>query len=182
MTSEQNGSAGSRNPYVAVYAQRLEVQGAEHPSTMATLLNVLGHGLSRSAGQDAAERERPAPGDLPAGTGPEGVRLAGDHVDLLVTALERAVALQETETANHGPDHPRAMLATCLLAHALAAADQLDGQLEAAQVLIDDAHDGLVELAAGPPGAVDPDSVRIAEALHQWIQGLGEGSGDEPGE
>ncbi|MFC9031391.1 hypothetical protein [Streptomyces arboris] len=178
MTTEQNGVEGSGNPFVAVYAQRLDVQGAGHPGTLATLLNVLGHGLSRSAGEDATAANRPEPSELPSETGPEGVRLEGDHVGLLAEALERAVALQAEETSSHGPDHPRALLATCLLAHALAAADQLDGQLEAAQVLIDDAHDGLVELAVSP-GAVDPDALRIAEALHRWIHGRIEDGDDE---
>ncbi|MFJ9566886.1 hypothetical protein ACIRQQ_43485 [Streptomyces fuscichromogenes] len=181
MTSGQDGVAGSGNPYVAVYAHRLAVQGAGHPGTVATLLNVLGHGLSHSVGQDATAPNPPVPSELPPGAGPEGVRLEGDHVDLLAETLERAVELQGEETASYGPDHPRALLATCLLAHALAAADQLDGQLEAAQVLIDDAHDGLVELAMSP-GAVAPDAVRIAEALHQWIHGRIEDGDDESDE
>ncbi|MBK3644589.1 hypothetical protein [Streptomyces sp. MBT33] len=181
MTSQQDSVAGSRNPYVALYAQRIDVQGAGHPDTAATLLNLLRHGLSHSVGQDATAANRPLPSNLPPGTGPDGVRLDEDHVDLLAEALERAVALQEEETTSHGPDHPRALLATCLLAHALAAADQLDGQLEAAQVLIDDAHDGLVELAMSP-GAVDPDAVRISEALHGWIHGRIEDGDDESDE
>jgi hypothetical protein len=180
MTSARDGLTGENNPYLAVYAQRLAVQGPGHPDSVTTLLNLLKHGQSQVDGRDATAPNPSVPSDLPPGTAPEGVRLEGDHVDLLVEAIDRALAHQQDEEGRHGPDHPRTLLSTCLLAHALAAAGQLGGQLETAQVLIDDAHDGLVE-GAMSPGAVAPDAVRIAEALHQWIHRRIE-DGDEPDE
>lgn len=147
-------------------AQRLQVQGPDHPEAIRALTIILRTGLSADeSSQDGEFLASPVPVDeLPQDVDPDSIRLEGDHAERLAEALSLAVELQERETQAFGPDHPRALMSTVLLAHALAAADQMDGQLEAARVLVEDARDGLLEIEEA--NATDR---AIAETVHHWV-------------
>jgi len=144
--------------------RRLEGQGPHHPSTMTTLHNLM-HGdvrsVSRAAGVAAA---------LPDDMTEAGVRLDGDHVDRQVDLVQDAVALQEHRCTEFGPDDPRTMVATSYLAYALGFADHIDGQMESAAVLAQDAHEGLADAADEHHPDVGPHDVRIAELIRSWIE------------
>ncbi|MEV0663676.1 hypothetical protein ACIBI3_20860 [Actinomadura luteofluorescens] len=153
-----------------IYAQRLRVQGPGHIRTIGTLWNLVQARRKESA--DAGESDRaafPAPIDLPEEIDTDSIRLDGDHAEKLAGLLTLTVDLQELETSRHGPDDPRALLATCFLAHALALADQFDGQLETAVPLAEESWEGLLELADRGPGTLGPKDLEVAEALRRWI-------------
>jgi hypothetical protein len=166
-------SLEARHTFHAAYADRLRVQGPDHPEAAHTLLRLLAADLQDSVDYARPDQETsPSPSELPDGLGPENVRLDGDHAELFGEVVPLAVRLQDRETVAFGPDHPRAMRATVLLAHALAAADQLDGQLEHARILVEDAREGLADWAARAPHEVEPADLEIAETVHHWILGL----------
>ncbi|MCX4825048.1 hypothetical protein OG883_35355 [Streptomyces sp. NBC_01142] len=167
------------NPYLGVYAQRLTAQGPGHLDTVLTLRNLLIPGPGRQT-ESTESTENTAPtveaassrSDLPPGSGPQDVRLEGDHTDLLADVVQLALEFHRRTTVEVGPDHPRAMLATCLTAHALAAADQLDGeegQMEVARVLLEDSLEGFADLAESAPGTIGDGEVLVAETLHSWV-------------
>lgn len=147
-------------------AQRLQVQGPDHPEVIRALTIILRAGLSADESrQDAEFLAGPVPVDeLPEGVDPDSIRLEGDHTERLADAVSMAVELQERETQAFGPDHPRALMSTVLLAHALAAANQMDGQIETTRALVEDARDGLLETEG-----VNATDRAIAETVHHWV-------------
>lgn len=154
-----------------IYVERLKAQSPAHLDTLHTLFRVLQNGL-RDGGHGAASQE--ATGEEPDFPGDLDPRLEGDHAELLADLVTTAVELEGQESA-HGEDDPRALRAKVLLAHALAAADQLDGQIEAARVIVEDSRDGLEEVAARQPDVVDQADLDVARIVHHWIlEQLGE--------
>lgn len=148
------------------FTQRLQVQGPDHPEAVRALTVILRAGL-RADDADPATDFLVGPvlaEELPEDVAPDSIRLEGEHTEQLADAVTMAVELQERETQVFGPDHPRALIATVLLAHALAAADQLDGQLETARVLVEDARDGLSEV-----DGANPTDRTIAKLVHHWV-------------
>jgi hypothetical protein len=107
--------------------------------------------------------------DLPDGVSPDDIHLEGDHTDLLADLVVLAVTLQERETAAYGPDDPRALLATILLARAMAAADQLPLEVNDVLEMVEVSRDGLEEHAARSPGSVAPVALEIARITHHWV-------------
>ncbi|WP_103352493.1 hypothetical protein [Amycolatopsis sp. CA-128772] len=147
--------------FVLLWLRRLESQGPGHPDTMATLAN-----LVRGAGAGTTAL---SPAELPDGVTQAGVRLDGDQVDREVDLIQKAIALQDSRVAAFGPDDPRTMTATSYLAYALAFADHIDSQLEAAAVLAQDAYEGLDDAAAENDPRVGRHDVRIAELIREWV-------------
>ena len=150
------------------FAQRLQTQGPDHPDAVRALGVLLRTGLHAASADDGDYLAGPAPADeLPDGVKPGSIRLDGEHTDLLADTLAMAVELQERQTEAFGPDDPRALMSTVLLAHALAAADQMDGQIETARVLVEDAREGLAE-----ESGVSSTDMTIAMAVHHWVLDL----------
>lgn len=148
----------------AVFLLRIRAQGPDHPDTATTLRNVMHDDVRRSgraAGISAA---------LPEGVTAEGIRLDGDHVDLQVDLIQDAISLQQQRTDDLGPDDPRTMIATSYLAFALAFADHVDGQLESAAVLAQDAYEGISDAALENDPRVGPHYMPVAELVHEWIE------------
>jgi TIR domain/Tetratricopeptide repeat len=170
----ENVATARRLSYGPVYAERLRVQGPVHPDTLETLGRLLRAGLRAGT---------PRPGGLAATRiedpdwEPVGeIRLDGEHAGELAELVALAVEFEQHEAA-HGPDDPRALRAKILLAHALGAADQLDGQIDVALAIVTDSRDGLEEAAARRPHTVEPYDLPNAEAIHHWILGL---TGQDP--
>lgn len=137
-----------------------------HPSTRITLSNLLyAERVGRSAAPDGSPplSSFAVAADLPVDVTPAGVRLDGEHAAQEADLLAAAVDLHERRAAAFGPDDPRTMVACAYLAYSMALADQMDGQLDAAAVLADDAADGLAETHPGSPHA------RTAELIRTWI-------------
>lgn len=156
--------------------RRLQGQGPHHPDTMTTLHNLMHgdvKGISRTVG---------APTDLPVGVTEDSVRLDGDHVDRQIDLVQDALTLQELRVAEFGPDDPRTMVATSCLAYALAFADHIDGQVEAAAVLAQDAHEGLADAADEKHPHVGRHDVQIAEVIRGWIEDRLDQFGDRSGD
>jgi hypothetical protein len=80
----------------------------------------------------------------------------------------------EDQEEVHGPDDPRALRAKIVLTHALAAADQFDGQIEDALAIVIDSREGLEEAAARAPETIEPYDLPIAVTIQQWIRTLDE--------
>jgi hypothetical protein len=163
LDAEENVLTARRQSHWPTYVERLKVQGPAHLDTLQTLSRLLTTSLreeQRTTGEATGEE----PG-LPDELDP---RLEGDHAELLADLVVAAVALEDQESA-HGPDDPRALRAKVLLAHAMAAADQLDGQIEIAQVIVVDSRDGLEEAAARRPDDVDQADLEVARIVHHWI-------------
>ena len=77
-----------------------------------------------------------------------------ERADLFAEIVALAAEFEDHE-ATHGPDDPHALRAKILLGHALAAADQIDGQLEAALAIVSDSRNGwLGRLYGGPMAPV----------------------------
>ena len=151
------------------FAQRIQVQGPDHPEAVRALTVLLRAGLrARDLDRAGDYLASTVPVDeLPDGVDPGSIRMDGEHAELLAEAVTMAVELQERETRAFGPDDLRALMSTVLLAHALAAADQLDGQIQTARVLVEDARDGLAEADGG-----NPTDLAIAQAVHHWVLDL----------
>lgn len=163
--AEENIATARGSSYWPIYANRLRVQGPAHPDTLETLRRLLKASLAVEApGITVAS----TPDVEPAGTSVDGVQLDDEHADVLAEILRLAVEYQEQE-APHGPADPRALRAKILLSHAMAAADQYEGQLDVALIIATDSRDGLEEAAARTPGAVEPYDLAIAESIHHWI-------------
>ncbi|WP_067465378.1 hypothetical protein [Nocardia amamiensis] len=141
--------------------RRLENQGPDHRDTMGTLANLM---RGRLRGGTAADSEL---ADLPETVTANGVRLAGDGVDDEIDLIEAAMALHGHRAEAFGDEDPRTLVARSYLAYALAFADHLDGQLEAAAELAQDAYEGLAD--AAETGDVGPHDVQVANLIHQWI-------------
>ncbi|MFJ8934389.1 tetratricopeptide repeat protein [Streptomyces sp. NPDC102365] len=156
----------------ALYADRLRVQGPDHPATVTTLWALTRAGLTDlpvPKGEDGTVGE---PSDLPDGVDPDDVHLEGDHDELLSDLLVDAVDLQERQVARHGPDAPETVRATLSLAHAMAAANQYEGQRDYALVLAQDAREGIDDLAVRSPEIVGARDQEVARTLHHWILDL----------
>ncbi|WP_410667628.1 tetratricopeptide repeat protein [Amycolatopsis sp. cmx-4-68] len=166
--AEENLATARRSSYWPIYADRLRVQGPLHPDTLNTLDRLLRAGVDGGSPTQVSEV---VSSDEPVAVPVETARLDGEHAEQLADLVELAVAFEDQE-ATHGPEHPRALRAKVLLTHALAAADQYDGQIEDALVVAEDSRDGLEEAAARTPGAVEPHDLVIAEAIHHWILSL----------
>ncbi|TDW18945.1 tetratricopeptide repeat protein [Kribbella kalugense] len=164
-----------------LFLRRLVAQGPAHPSTMTTMLNLLRTELARLA---PAQID---PGDAPASAIAEGdlslgeVRLDRDHVDLEIELTNAAVDLQAACVAAYGSDDSRTMAATAYLAYCQAVADHLDGNVDVAAVLADDAYGGLADCRDDaldsedcPPEelAVLEREVEIAQRVRNWINQL----------
>ncbi|MFJ8629997.1 hypothetical protein [Streptomyces sp. NPDC093568] len=161
--------------HYGLYADRLRVQGPGHLATVTTLMALLQGGLADLPAPQAADRSVGEPSDLPEGVGPDDVYLEGDHDELLAELLVAAVEFQERQVERHGPDAPETLRATLGLAHAMAAANQYEGQRGDALVLAQDARDGIDDWAVRSPDAVDARDQEVARTLHHWIlDGLGE--------
>ncbi|WKU04961.1 tetratricopeptide repeat protein [Micromonospora sp. HUAS LYJ1] len=139
-----------------------------HPSTRITMANLL-----RGEPELRVVRSTVHPPALsPTGMTPYQVRLDGDHVDAELALQQAAMACQQYRVDALGCDDPRTMVATAYLAYAMALADHLDGQVETAAVLAEDASEGLAEAA----DTADPRDVEAARLIHEWIGGLLAGS------
>jgi len=171
----ENIAVARRQSYGPVYAERLRVQGPVHPDTLQTLRRMLQANLRDQAVQnDALAATRIVETvDDPV----DDVRLDGEQADLLAEIVALAAEFEQHQEASHDPDDPRALRAKVLLAHALAAADQLDGQLDAALAIVADSRDGLEEAAAQHPHTIEPYDLTNAETIHHWILGL---KGEDP--
>ncbi|MBP2327223.1 tetratricopeptide (TPR) repeat protein [Kibdelosporangium banguiense] len=169
LDAEENARVAREQTHWPVYADRLRVQGPDHPDTLRTLWRLVrGNGA-----QGGGEQGEPVPIEVDLGE----VRLDGDQADLLSEIIVMAVEWQDAQVARYGPDDPHALRASMVLAHALAAADQYDGQIEDALTIIQESRDGLAEAAARTPDTVEPYDLEIAEILHHWMVRL---AGQEP--
>ncbi|MDQ7808411.1 hypothetical protein Q5425_32150 [Amycolatopsis sp. A133] len=146
-----------------LFLLRLRGQGPEHPRTRATLQNLIVGKRTRAADIGATEAE------LPEGIDPDGVRLDGDHVDAEIHLQQLAMHLQQHRVDKLGGDDPRTMIATAYLAYALALGDHLDGQVESAAVLAEDAHDGLADAADEHAEHLGDHDLETAAFIHEWI-------------
>ncbi|WP_433726513.1 hypothetical protein ACQP0C_33390 [Nocardia sp. CA-129566] len=147
--------------FESLLLRRLRHQGPDHPDTKRTVTNLI---RGRSRGITAADRES---ADLPETTGVDGVRLDGDGVDDEIELIEAAMALHAQRADAYGDEDPRTLVGRGYLAYALAFADHLDGQLEAAAALAQDAYEGLAD--AAETGDAGPHDVRIANLIYEWI-------------
>lgn len=164
--AEENLATTRGSSYWPTYADRLRIQGPVHPDTLSTLERLLRRVLSTGARTSAdldglLTRE-------PVAVGVDNVRLDGEHAEKLADIVSLAVRFEDQE-AVHGPDDPRALRAKIVLTHALAAADQYDGQIEGALAIVIDSRDGIEEAAARTPDVVEPYDLPIAQMIHHWI-------------
>jgi hypothetical protein len=170
--AEENLATAQGSPYWPIYAARLRIQGPVHPDTLRTLERLLHTGLATDDGPSPTSE---APILEPVAGTVENIRLDGEHAERLADIVVQAVRFEDQEAA-HGPDDPRALRAKIVLTHALAAADQYDGQVEDALAIVIDSRDGLEEATARRPHTVEPYDLSIAETIHHWILTL---SGDD---
>ncbi|MGK3201420.1 tetratricopeptide repeat protein [Amycolatopsis sp. MEPSY49] len=170
--AEENLATALGTSYWPLYAKRLRVQGPLHPDVLNTLERLLRANLDGDGGREAFDPVHEEPAPVPV----RNVRLDGEHAEWLADIVALAVRF-EGQAAAHGPADPLALRAKIVLAHALAAADQYDGQIEIALTIAEDSRDGLEEAASRIPDGVGPDDLRIAEMIHHWILAL---QGEEP--
>jgi hypothetical protein len=167
--------------FQALFLLRMGRQGPEHPSTMATMLNLLKTELgAETATRETATRE-PAgriPAELPDESLSGEVRLDGDHVELELQLSEYSIDLQDRRVSAYGSEATETMAATCYLAYCLAVADHIDGQSGTALLLVQDSYDGLadalddlLESDAPPPEQVANlrQEVEIADQVRAWV-------------
>ncbi|KIF67135.1 hypothetical protein HY68_36110 [Streptomyces sp. AcH 505] len=155
--------------HYALYADRLRVQGPVHLATVTTLRALLHAELADSPAPQGSDGTVGLPRELPDGITPEGVHLDDDHAELLSELLVAAVEFQERQVARYGPDAPESARATLSLAHAMAAANQYEGQRDDALHLVRDAREGIDDWAARSPGTVTARDQEVARTLHHWI-------------
>ena len=167
--AEENLATAQRSSYWPIYAERLRVQGPVHPDTLSTLERLL-HASLATDDHASPSSDVPTTQDPLAST-VENIRLDGEHAERLADIITQAVRFEDQEAA-YGPDDPRALRAKIVLTHALAAADQYDGQIEDALAIVIDSRDGLEEAAARSPQTVEPYDLPIAEVIHHWILAL----------
>lgn len=164
--AEENVATAQGSSYWPIYAERLRIQGPVHPDTLSTLERLLHASLATdghaSPSTEAFATQEPVIGTV------ENIRLDGEHAERLADIVALAAQFEDQEAA-YGPDDPRSFRAKIVLTHALAAADQYDGQLENALVIVIDSRDGLEEAAARSPQTVEPYDLPIAETIHHWI-------------
>ncbi|MDQ0779349.1 hypothetical protein QF026_007815 [Streptomyces aurantiacus] len=158
--------------HYALYADRLRVQGPDRLATVTTLWALLHGGLTDLPAPEGAGAAVGEPSDLPDGVAPEDVHLEGDHDELLAELLVAAVDFQGRQVARYGPDAPETLRATLGLAHAMAAADQYEGQRDDALVLAQDAREGLDDWAVRSPETIGARDQEVARILHHWILDL----------
>lgn len=163
--AEENLATARRSSYWAIYAARLRVQGPVHPDTLSTLERLLHASL---ATDDRTPTTSETPTLEPVASTVENIHLDGEHAERLADIVMQAVRFEDQEVA-YGPDDPRALRAKIVLTHALAAADQYDGQVEDALAIVIDSRDGLEEATARSPQTVEPYDLPIAETIHHWI-------------
>lgn len=150
------------------YVERLNALGPTHLDTLQALSRLLNSSLRNQRRGVVAQPVTGTELDLLDDFSP---RLEGDHAELLASLVTRAVRLEDQESA-FGPDDTRALRAKVLLAHVLAAADQLDGQVDVARVIAEDSRGGLVETAARWPERVEQADLDVAEIVCKWLVGL----------
>ncbi|MFH8468149.1 hypothetical protein [Streptomyces sp. NPDC017991] len=158
--------------HYALYADRLRLQGPDHLATVTTLWALVRAGLTDLPVPEGGSGTVGEPSDLPDGVGPDGVHLEGDHDELLSDLLVAAVDFQERQVARHGPDAPETLRATLSLAHAMAAANQYEGQRDHALILAQDAREGIDDLAVRSPETVGARDQEVARTLQHWILDL----------
>jgi tetratricopeptide (TPR) repeat protein len=166
--------ARTRSILADLYRDRIDRAGPWSPESERTLRSLL-IAISRDVDPGTLARERRcdlAPDPLPAGERLDEVRLGKVRLDDLtmderVENFELAAAVHESMVGIHGPEHPETLVCRCLLAHALAAMNQLDRQFEDALIIVQDALEGLTEEL----GPYDP-RTRMARSLMEWIKNL----------
>jgi hypothetical protein len=149
--------------FQSVLLGRLRGQGPGHYQTGITLRDLILSELQATTGVGAA------PAELPDGVTPDGVRLDGDHVDAEIDLQQLAMTLQQERVDAFGSDDPRTMMATSYLAYSLAAADHLDGQLEGAHALAEDAYEGIADAADDHADHLGSRDLEIARLIRDWI-------------
>jgi len=149
--------------FQSILLGRLQGQGPGHYQTGTTMRNLIRSELEGATAVDAA------PADLPDGVTPDGVRLDGDHVDAEIDLQQLAMALQQHRVDAFGSDDPRTMMATSYLAYSLAVADHLDGQLEWAHTLAEDAYEGIADAADDHAEHLGVHDLQIARLIRDWI-------------
>jgi hypothetical protein len=157
--------------FQSILLGRLQSQGPGHYQTGITMRNLIRSELQATTGVAAA------PADLSDGVTPGGVRLDGDHVDAEIDLLQLAMTLQQERVDTFGSDDPRTMTATSYLAYSLAAADHLDGQLEWAHALAEDAYEGVADAADDHADHLGMHDLEIARLIRDWIAERLGGSG-----
>ncbi len=164
ITSALDDKAAS---FRAIYEARLEARDPGHPNCLSTLRHLLI--ASRTAGLDTpvqpmeligAEELSP---DIELGE----VRLDDLAMDDKVEILQLALESHEQQVAELGPDAPASLRFLCYVAHALAAVNQMDRQVQDSLELIEDAAAGLDEQLGVPP-----EDRRTAQRLLDWIRSL----------
>ena len=143
-----------------------------HPDTVRSLARLLGAELKvlLDSSRPPETRVSSDPDELPEHIDPDTISLDGEHAEHLAELLSAAVDLQGSRTDEHGPDDPRAIVATLALGYALAAARQFKGQEDIALALIADAREGLMD--AYTAGTVPLEILGQAESIHQWVLDL----------
>lgn len=99
------------------------------------------------------------------------VRLDDEGMDDRIALLQLTIADHDRCLAVCGPEDPTTMVAISWLAHAHAALDQMDSQVDEGWRLASDAAEGLAELL-GPDA---PDAL-MADRVRTWIGGLDRGA------
>jgi hypothetical protein len=160
-----------------LFLRRFVVQGPEHPSTMRAMLNLLPSGT----GPDDQDSYLTVADDVPAPIGE--VRLEGDYVELEIDLTTRAIDFQDACVEEYGSDDPRTMAATAYLAYCHAVSDHIDGSIEDASALAENAYGGLadarddaLEDERSPAELVEmlERETEIADRIRQWINRLSE--------
>jgi hypothetical protein len=173
--ARENVATARGSSYWPIYADRLRVQGPDHLDALKTLLRLLRASMSSPSATAASVAARTPVAEL-ADAPVTRPSLDGEHTELLADIVGLAVDLEAREEV-HGPGDPRALRAKILLTHALAAANQYEGQIDVALVIVADSRDGLEEAAARAPQTIEPHDLAIAESVHHWILEL---QGEEP--
>ncbi|MGI8335210.1 hypothetical protein ACRYCC_35120 [Actinomadura scrupuli] len=159
-----------------ILMKRLLGTGPGHPQTRGTVRNTILN--ETEAVREILPTVLPEPADLPDGVTGDGVRLDGDHVDPEAELLLIAIDHQQRCVDAYGDEDPRKLRADVYLAYALALADQLDGQVESAGLLIEGAWEGLTDAAEEGHPEVGEYDVGIALWVWNWIRELIDYGGD----
>jgi hypothetical protein len=148
-----------------IYEARLAVQGPAHPACLRSLKHLMIATRDSSPGALATRMSLVRADPSQPGFDLGEVRLDDDAMDDYVETLELALASHERQVAEYGPDALASLLSLCHVAHALAAVNQFDRQIEDALEQIECAAQGL-ESQFG----VRSESRRSAQVLLAWIR------------
>jgi hypothetical protein len=152
------------------YLTRVLAQGPDHPAAQRCLRLLLGtirRGPDPTTNGDAPIAE--VAEALPDWLDSAEIRLDHERTDELIDLHQLALEVWEARLAAAGPDDPDTMLAVCYLAHAHAALNQFDRQVDDAWVLINDSLEGLAQELGS-----EAYPTRVAQRLHDWIAGIGD--------